>query len=77
MVTIPVKTRLEANGILNLRVPTGLPEADVEVVVVVQPIEARANAWPEDFFQETYGALADQPLERGNQGAFEVREVLR
>lgn len=77
MVTIPVKTRLEADGILNLRVPTGLPEADVEVVIVVQPVEARANTWPEDFFQETYGAFADQPLERRNQGVFEDREVLR
>lgn len=77
MVTIPVKTRLEADGILNLRVPTGLPEADVEVVVVVQPVEARTNTWPEDFLQETYGAFADQPFERGNQGVFEAREVLR
>lgn len=77
MVTIPIRTRLEANGILNLRVPTGLPEADVEVVVVVQPMEARVNAWPDDFFQETYGALADHPIERENQGVFEAREVLR
>jgi len=77
MVTIPVKTRLEAGGILNLRVPTGLPEADVEVVVVVQPVEAHANTWPEDFFQETYGAFTDHPLERGNQKVFEPREVLR
>ncbi|MBV9303036.1 MAG: hypothetical protein JOY62_09005 [Acidobacteriaceae bacterium] len=76
MVIIPVKARLEADGILNLRIPTGLPGTDVEVVVVVQPLEARANKWPEDFFQETYGALA-QPIERGSQGAFDDREVLR
>ncbi len=77
MVTIPVKTRLEADGVLNLRVPTGLPETDVEVVVVVQPVEAGASTWPEDFFQETYGAFADHPIERGSQGAFDDREVLR
>lgn len=77
MVTISVKTRLEAGGILNLRVPTGLPEADVEVVIVVQPVEARANIWPEDFFQETYGALRQHPIERESQGAFDDREVLR
>ncbi|MBV9269383.1 MAG: hypothetical protein JO061_24655 [Acidobacteriaceae bacterium] len=68
---------LEADGILYLRVPTGLPETDVEVVVVVQPVQASANGWPEDFFQETYGAFADQPLERGNQGEFEAREVVK
>lgn len=77
MVTIPVKTRLEADGILNLRVPTGLPASDVEVVVVVHPVEAGANTWPEDFFNETYGALAESPIERGTQGAFEDREALR
>jgi len=77
MMTIPVKTRLEADGILNLRVPTGLPEADVEVVIVVQPVDARANRWPDDFFQETYGAFADNPIERGTEAALEDREVLR
>lgn len=77
MVKIPVKTRLEADGILNLRVPTGLPAMDVEVLVVIQPVEVHANKWPEDFFEETYGAFARHPLERGNPGAFEDREVLR
>lgn len=38
MVTIPIKTRLEADGTLSLHVPTGLPESDVEVLLVVQPI---------------------------------------
>lgn len=77
MVTIPVKTHLEADGILNLRIPTGLPETDVEVLVVVQPVETRANIWPEDFFQKTYGAFADHPIERGGEAIFEDREVLR
>lgn len=77
MVIIPVKTRLQADGILNLRVPTGLPEADVEVMVIVQPVDTRAQGWPKDFFIETYGAFADQPLERGSQGAFDDRGVLR
>ena len=76
MVTIPVKTRLEADGILNLRLPTGLPGTDVEVVVVVQPVEASASGWPERFFQETYGAFADHPIERGSEVAFDDREVL-
>lgn len=77
MVTIPVKTRLEPDGVLNLRVPTGLPEVDVEVVVVVQPVDGHSKVWPEDFFNETYGAFADHPIERGTQIAFDDREVLR
>lgn len=77
MVTIPLKTRLEPDGILNLRLPTGLPETDVEVLVVVQPLETRGNRWPENFFQETYGAFADHPIERGSEAVFDDREVLR
>jgi hypothetical protein len=75
MVTIPLKTRLQADGILNLRVATGLPEADVEVVVIVQPVETCVQTWPKNFFLETYGAFADHPIDRGNQGVFEEREV--
>ncbi len=77
MLTIPVKTRLEADGILNLRLSTGLPEADVEVVVIVQPVDTRAQTWPTNFFQETYGTFSDYPIERGTQGGFDDREVLR
>ncbi len=28
------------------------------------------------FVNETYGCLADDPIERGEQGAYEVRETL-
>jgi hypothetical protein len=38
MKSIQVKSHINANGILELCVPTGLPESDVEVVIVVQPI---------------------------------------
>jgi len=39
VITIPVKTR-------------GLPEADVEVVVVLQLVDAHPKVWPEDFFTQ-------------------------
>jgi hypothetical protein len=29
-----------------------------------------------EFIRETYGCLADDPIERGNQGTFEIREAL-
>ncbi len=28
------------------------------------------------FVNETYGCLADDPIERGEQGVYEIREVL-
>ena len=30
-----------------------------------------------DFIQETYGCLAGAPIERGEQGKYEVREAIR
>ena len=63
MVTIPVKTRLEPNGTLNLHVATGLPESDVDVLVFVQPVGVPAETWPEGFFEQTHGAFAEMPLE--------------
>ncbi len=30
-----------------------------------------------NFIQETYGCLADAPIERGEQGKYEVREAIR
>jgi hypothetical protein len=50
----------------NLRVPTGLPESDVDVVVTGRSIATHAKAWLDNFFDETYGAFADHPLERGS-----------
>jgi len=32
--------------------------------------------WPPNYFEETFGALRDDPIERPEQGTFEVREML-
>ena len=69
MKSIQVKSRINANGILELCVPTGLPESDVEVVIVVQPIPGAGEkkspeelGWPPEFFERTAGSLADDPI---------------
>jgi hypothetical protein len=36
----------------------------------------RSERWPEGFFERTAGAWQGDPLERGNQGVYEVRESL-
>ena len=35
-----------------------------------------ANSWKE-FVASTYGSMAEAPIERGEQGEFEVRDLLR
>jgi len=78
MVSISVKSRVKADGTLNLNVATGLPESEVEVLVVVQPLGAqeRENGWPAEFFPQTYGCLRDDPLTREPVAEYEVREEL-
>ena len=69
MVSISVKAKVRPDGALRLEVPTGLPETDVEVLIVVQPVSEGSDStsettrsWPEGFFEETSGCLSDDPL---------------
>ena len=80
MVTLPFKAHVQPDGTLNLRITTGLSESDVDGVVVIQPTAESPQprqAWPEGFFEQTYGAFAAEPLERRPQGGLETRELLR
>jgi hypothetical protein len=58
MATLSMHLRLRVNdeGWLELRVPTSLPEGEVEVLLVVRPVEnAAVDRWPESFFENTCG----------------------
>ena len=76
MFTFPAKARTATDGTLILAVPTGLPDADLEVLVVFEPSDpSRALAqWPSGFFEKYFGALAGEGFERPPQGEPEVRE---
>ena len=82
MTSFSVKTRLKPDGTLQVAIPTGLPEADVDVLVVVRPLDAgggtvaQSGSWPEDFFDKTYGCLAEEPLVREPQLQHQTREKL-
>ena len=39
--------------------------------------QAQPPDWPVDYFAQTFGATADDPLTRPEQGEFEVREKLQ
>ena len=54
----------------RVHVPTGLPQTDVDVLVIVQPSPQPAQEWPSGFFEETYGAFKDDPLQRPGEGEF-------
>jgi hypothetical protein len=80
MITFPQKSRTDKNGTLSLAIATGLPNSEVEVVVVVEPAGQGAAApldeWPEGYFAETFGSLRDAGLKRPPQGELLERLAL-
>jgi hypothetical protein len=79
METITFKTHVGKDGILKLEMPKEVANRDVEITVTVTTLESQstdANGWPIGYFDSTYGSLADNPIERGDQGQTELRDQL-
>ena len=72
METIKVKARVGGDGILKLELPVGITDTELEVVVVMQPLnisydEVERAEWLA-FIEKTAGILAGDPIERSPQG---------
>lgn len=79
METFKLQTHIGADGILKVELPTGFSQRDVDVVVVLNPTPVELLddlGWPIGFFDRTYGALADDPLERPPQLPLEQRDPI-
>ena len=77
MFTFPARARTATDGTLSLAIPTGLPDADVDVLVVLEPVAgapATVREWPAGFFEKYFGALRDQGIEYLSPGEVEDRE---
>lgn len=72
MQTIRVLEKTGKDGMLCLRIPLGKPEADFEVLVVVQPLAAAptpdVRGWPVEYFEKTFGSIDDETFVRPPQG---------
>lgn len=81
MKAVHFRSHVGADGVLKVEVPVGMTDADLDVVVVVSNPGAPAGAidgnWGPNFFEETFGCLAEYPLERPPQGEVEARNGLR
>jgi hypothetical protein len=78
VITFPAKARTDADGTLSLAISTGLPDAEVEVVVVVvepagRDVNVPSDEWPEGYFARHFGSLRDAGLERAPQGQLQER----
>lgn len=70
MQTIRVREKTGKDGTLSLRIPLGTPEAEFEVLVVVQPLTAtpEERGWPPGYFDRTFGSIQDETFVRPPQG---------
>ncbi len=64
MNSVKLRSRVGADGVLNLKVPVGVTNAEVEVVVVFQLVERvqtpktpEERGWPVGFFEQTAGSI--------------------
>jgi hypothetical protein len=72
MQTIRVLEKTGKDGMLSLRIPLGHPDAEYEVLVVVQPRTAATSpaegGWPPGYFEKTFGSINDDTFVRPPQG---------
>ena len=71
MQTLTLKARADEDGILRLEIPTNRAGQELEIVLVMQMVSSTitdepvdAMGYPIGYFDETYGSLADDPIER-------------
>jgi hypothetical protein len=78
MSPLELRSKIDANGVLNLSVPLGISDANREVRVTVEPLdEAEApmsvDQWHK-FVNEMAGSISDPSFKRHPQGEFEQRD---
>ena len=77
-----IRSRVGADGILHLDVPSNLAETDVEVMVIVTPVSqsdlghTNELAWSTGFFESVVGGWQGERLTREGEGEYETREKL-
>ncbi|MBD2605624.1 hypothetical protein H6G81_14075 [Scytonema hofmannii FACHB-248] len=76
MQSIKLCSHVGADGLLHLDIPTGIVTGDIEVEVIIRPINPSPREWMPGFFEEVIGGWVGELLERPEQGEFETREKL-
>ncbi len=77
MKSIKLRSHIGADGILHLDVPLEIRDTEIEVTVTVESVNSGSQkGWMPGFFEEVIGGWVGEPLERPEQGEFEIREQL-
>lgn len=82
MQSLTLHTRVGKDGILKLKTPIDIRNAEVDVVLVVNASDVdnkaktkQAKGWPPGFLDRFAGSMPDLPP-RAPQGEYEIRDGL-
>lgn len=75
MQSIQLTTHIGEDGILKVEMPSEMKDTDLEIMIIFQPVPKK-QGWQPGFFEEVIGGWEGEPLARGEQGDYEVREQL-
>jgi hypothetical protein len=78
MKTMTLHVTSGKDGLLRVEIPAP-PNQAFDLVLVMQPAENEAVddlGWPVGFFEETYGSLTDDPIDRGPELPLPIRDEI-
>jgi hypothetical protein len=84
MESIKLNSHVGDDGVLQIQVPVGFKNEDLEVMVIFQRLKSpesklaalESKGWQPGFFEEVIGSWQGEPLERPEQLPYEIREEL-
>ncbi len=83
MKSIKLNKKVGTDGILHLDIPIEIIDTEVEIMVIYQALQPPAQlntpeelGYPPNFFEETYGSCASDPIVIDSEGEFEEREKI-
>lgn len=81
MQSLKLQSRVDANGMLHLQLPSQLANRELKLIIIYQLIElanqqktAEELGYPPDFFEKTAGGWQGKMLTRGEQGTCDERQ---
>jgi hypothetical protein len=76
MQSIKIRQRVGKDGILHLEIPVEMANTEIEVTLTIQKVTPQQQGWMPGFFEEVIGGWVGEPLQRTEQGEYEIREQL-
>ncbi len=74
MKSVNLKSKIGIDGCLSIKIPTNIKEKHVDVFVIYDvqndTNDAEISNWPENYFVDTYGCFASDPIKRQSQGKY-------